>query len=118
MSEQEANWDDLFQRVRKTVQEWRDENPTATLTEIETAVDKELSVVRVEMIEELALQSRSKNLREIPRAERPKCPECGRSVVANGRQERTLTTNHDQRIHLERSKAYCRHCQVSFFPSG
>jgi putative ABC transport system permease protein len=32
------------------------------------------------MIEELALQSRSKNLREIPRAERSKCPECGQQV--------------------------------------
>lgn len=118
MSEWDADWDDLVRRIRKAVQEWRDENPTATLTEIENAVDDELSVARVELIEELALQARSRDLREIPLAERPKCPECGRPVVANGKQSRTLTTNHDKRIQLERSKAYCKHCEVSFFPSG
>ena len=118
MNERDADWDDLMRRIRKAVQEWRDENPTATLTEIENAVDDELSVARIELIEELALQARSRDLREIPLAERPKCPECGRPVVANGKQSRTLTTNHDKHIELERSKAYCKHCEVSFFPSG
>jgi hypothetical protein len=93
-----------------------DENPTATLTEIENAVDDELSVARIELIEELALQARSRDLREIPLAERLKCPECGRPVVANGKQSRTLTTNHDKHIDLERSKAYCKYCEVSFSP--
>jgi hypothetical protein len=117
MGKQEADWDDLFQRIRKTVQEWRNENPTATLTEIEDTVDKELAGARVQLIEELALQSRSRNLQEIPMAERPKCRECGRSLLANGKQSRALTTNNNRRIRLERSKAYCKHCQVSFFPS-
>lgn len=118
MSDRDADWDDLVRRIRKAVQEWRDENRTATLTEIENAVDEELSVARVELIEELALQARSRDLRAIPPEERPRCPECGRPVVANGKQSRTLTTNHDKRIQLERSKAYCKHCKVSFFPSG
>jgi hypothetical protein len=118
MSERDADWDDLVRRIRKAVQEWRDENPTASLTEIENAVDEELSVARVELIEELALRGRSRDLRVLAPSERPKCPECGRPVVANGRQSRTLTTNHDKQIQLERSKAYCKHCQVSFFPSG
>jgi hypothetical protein len=118
MKGQEADWADLAQRIKKTVQEWRDDNPAATLTEIENVVDKELSVARAVLINELALQGRSRDIRALPRDERPKCPECGRPVVANGKQVRTLTTNHDQRIELERSKAYCKHCQVSFFPSG
>ena len=118
MSERDTDWDDLVRRIRKAVQEWRDENPTATVTEIENTVDNELSVARVELIEEMALQARSRDLREIPLTERPKCRECGRPVVANGKQSRTLTTNHDKRIQLERSKAYCKHCEVSFFPSG
>ena len=45
MSERDADWDDLVRRIRKAVQEWRDENPTATLTEIENAVDDELVVL-------------------------------------------------------------------------
>jgi hypothetical protein len=118
MSDRDADWTDLVGRIRKTVQEWRDENPTATLTEIENAVDGELSAARVELIEELALQARSRDLKAIPPEERPRCPECGRPVVANGKQSRTLTTNHDKHIELERSKAYCKHCEVSFFPSG
>lgn len=118
MSEQGADWEDLVRGIRKTVQEWRQRNPTATLTEIENAVDEELSVARVELIEELALQARSKDLRVLAPAERPKCPECGRPVLANGKQRRTLTTNHGKQIHLERSKGYCKHCGVSFFPPG
>lgn len=118
MNDKEANWEDLIRGIRKTVQEWRDENPTATLTEIEDVVDGELAVARVELIEELALRARSRDLRAIPPEARPKCPECGRPVVANGKQSRTLTTNHGKRIELARSKAYCKQCAVSFFPSG
>ena len=112
----EAKWNELFQRIEKVVQEWREENPVATLTEIEEAVDKELAVVRVKMVEDLALEGVGRNIKGLSWEERPKCPECEEPVRANGRGERRLTTSYEQQVKLERSKAYCPQCDLSFFP--
>ena len=70
------------------------------------------------MVQELALESELADIRRLERAERPKCPVCVRPLSANGRDQRTLVTDYEQGVELERSKAYCTHCKVSFFPSG
>ena len=111
-------WRELQDKINVVVEEWRREHPEATLTEIETMVDLKLADVRKEMVEDLALEGRTADLSALPREERPHCPQCGEPIVANGKQKRRLVTDHEQTIELERSKAYCPHCQVSFFPSG
>ena len=63
MEENEAKWDDLFTKIKAAIIEWREENPTATLTEIEEQVDRNLSGVRVQMIEDVALVSGLADLR-------------------------------------------------------
>jgi predicted butyrate kinase (DUF1464 family) len=118
MNEEEAEWEELFELVAQTVAEWRRKHPRAKLTEIEKAVDRQLAEVRVKMVEDLAQRGETADIRQLAEAERPRCPACGRAVVANGKQKRRLRTDHEQTIELERSKAYCPHCQVSFFPSG
>ena len=112
------SWDDLFGEASREVESWRREHKKATLTEIENTVDSELARLRAKMIEDLAMTSELADLRAMAREERPKCPQCGRPVAANGRQKRELTTDHEQQVELKRSKAYCRHCKLSFFPSG
>ena len=118
MTEKRSKWEDLFERIGEAIGEWRQENPEATLTEIEEAVDRRLAPVRAEMVEDLAQEGRTADLTALTEEERPSCPQCGKAVVANGRQRRRLTTEREQTIELERSKAYCPHCQVSFFPLG
>jgi uncharacterized protein with PIN domain len=118
MSEEEVQWEELFGLVAHAVGEWRRKHPQAKLTEIEKVVDRQLAEVRVKMVEDLAQQGETADLRRLAAAERPRCPACGRVVVANGKQKRRLRTDHEQTIELERSKAYCPHCQASFFPSG
>ena len=126
MNEEEAEWEELFELVAQTVAEWRRKHPRAKLTEIEKAVDRQLAEVRVKMVEDpsqgsgqaLAQRGKTADIRPLAEAERPRCPACGRAVGANRKQKRRLRTDLEQTIELERSKAYCPHCQVSFPPSG
>lgn len=118
MDEQQDKWAELHEKIGAAIAEWREEHPEATLTEIEEVVDGRLSEVRAQMVEDLAHQGRAADLTRMAEEERPRCPQCGGPVQANGKQERGLITDHGQKIELKRSQAYCKHCQVTFFPSG
>lgn len=117
MSEQQDKWRDLQERVNAAIEEWRREHPEATLTEIEEAVDSRIAEVRTKMVEDLAQEGRTADLKRLTKEERPRCPRCGQPVVANGKGRRTLKTYRGQIIELERDQAYCTHCEVTFFPS-
>lgn len=117
MSDQKK-WDELYEEASREVQRWRQKHKKATLTEIEDTVDNELAKMRAQMIQDLALASETADLRSMAREERPKCPQCGRPLVANGQQTRAVVTDYEQEVKLKRSKGYCRHCKLSFFPSG
>lgn len=112
------NWKSTFEQVSREVSSWREQHPRASFSEIEHEVDRQLAKVRVNMIQELALESELRNIRQLPTAKRPACPSCGKPLVSNGRQKRRLVTSYEQEVELERSKGYCRHCRVSFFPPG
>ena len=118
MVEKHEGWEELFEEMAEVVAAWREAHPEATLTEKEEAIDSRLAEVRRQMVEDVAMAGRTADLAKLPEEERPRCPQCGKPVVANGKQRRRLTTEREQTIELERSKAYCAHCQVSFFPPG
>ena len=118
MDEQQDKWAELQQKISAAIAEWRAEHPEATLTEIEEEVDGRVSEMRTQMVQDLALEGRTTDLTSMAKEERPRCPQCGRPVQANGKEARSLITEHGQRIELKRSQAYCKHCQVTFFPSG
>ena len=117
MSDQKK-WDELYEEASGEVLRWRRKHKKATLTEIEETVDNELARMRAQMIQDLALASKTAEWRSKAEEERPKCPQCSRRLAANGRQKRELTTDHEQGVKLKRSKGYCRHCKLSFFPPG
>lgn len=112
------SWGQLFAEAEEQMRQWRKEHKRATLTQIEQTVDAEMAQVRARIVEELALESELADLSSVESAKRPVCPTCGRRLSANGQGRRTLTTEYEQVISLERSRAYCPHCQVSFFPPG
>lgn len=113
-----TKWDELYEEASREVLRWRRQHKKATLTEIEDTVDTELARMRAQMIQDLALSSETADIRSLTKEKRPKCPHCDRPLVANGRQRRELTTDHEQGVELTRSKGYCRHCKLSFFPPG
>jgi hypothetical protein len=112
----QTKWDALYAEASQGVLRWRRKHKKATLTEIEDTVDSELARMRAQMIQDLAMASETADLVTMAKEERPKCPQCGRPLVANGQQKRELTTDHEQGVELKRSKGYCRHCKLSFFP--
>jgi len=114
----QRNWTSLFQHASDQVSIWRRKHPRASFTEIENTVDKELAKVRATMIQELALESDLTDFKQLPKEKRPRCPSCGRPLASNGQQQRRLVTTYEQKVELERSKGYCRHCRVSYFPPG
>jgi uncharacterized protein with PIN domain len=115
MSERDE-WVSKFRKASSEISDWRSQHPRASLTDIENTVDEELAKVRAAMIQELALESAMTDIKQLPAEERPKCPKCGRPLVSNGKQKRKITTTYDQSVELERSKGYCSHCRVSYFP--
>jgi DNA repair exonuclease SbcCD ATPase subunit len=115
MSERDE-WVKKFRQASSEISDWRSQHPRASLTDIENTVDEELAKVRAAMIQELALESAMTDIKQLPMVERPKCPQCGRPLASNGKQKRKLTTTYDQSVELERSKGYCSHCRVSYFP--
>jgi len=118
MSEKSDKWQSFQDKINAAIEEWRQEHPEATLTEIEEAVDSRLAPIRTQMVQDLAQEGRTANLRKLAKEERPKCPRCGRRVASNGKGKRRIRTAYDEVIELERHQAYCQSCRLTFFPSG
>lgn len=116
--EKKRRWDELFAAASERMEQWRQENGQANFTAIEKEVDGELARVRAQIIQDLALESKQADIRGRRGEEKVKCPECGAAVKANGQEKRRLVTDYEEAIELERSKAKCLSCGVSFFPPG
>ena len=114
----QRKWTNLFQQASDQVNSWRQKHPRASFTEIEKTVDGELAKVRATMIQELALESDLTDFKQLRPEKRPPCPSCGRPLASNGKQKRKLMTTYEQEVELTRSKGYCHHCRVSYFPPG
>lgn len=118
LDELEARWQPLSQATLHALSEWRRQHPRATLTEIENSLDAQLARLRAQMLRDLALSSPSGDLLTMPESERPMCSACGARLEAQGKQTRTLLTEHDQTIELSRSYATCPACGAGLFPPG
>lgn len=114
----DARWHELAEEVVSGFKEWRIQHPRATFSEIEQALDERLGKMRARLVQDAAMASAAADIAAAQEEERPKCPRCGAAVEGRGRQERRLTTQHDQVVTLERSYVVCPACGESFFPSG
>lgn len=110
----EILWHKLSEEVMTGMREWRVQHPTATLSEIEDALDERLSGMRARMLEDLALKSARRDLAGTEVG----CPECGEKMESRGKRERKLKTHHNQEIKLSRAYGVCPKCGASFFPPG
>jgi predicted RNA-binding Zn-ribbon protein involved in translation (DUF1610 family) len=113
-----AGWHDLAEDALTGMAEWRGQHPTATLREIEAAIDEHLAAVRARMLQDAALASAAADLRAAPAAARPACPECGHALEARGKEPRQLATRHQRTIRLDRTRAVCPQCGTALFPPG
>jgi hypothetical protein len=114
----EHQWRELAEEVISGMAEWRLQHPTATLGEIEAALDARLARLRARMLQDAALASAATAWSEAPAAERPSCPDCGTALVSRGRRTRHLETQGGLEITLARGYGVCPTCQVGLFPPG
>lgn len=110
----EARWRDLAAEVLTGFRAWREAHPTASLTEIEDALDERWARARARVVEDAAVASAAAQARAW--AERPRCPACGAAMRADGQEARRLTTTGDQVLTLRRARARCPACGAGLFP--
>jgi hypothetical protein len=101
-----------YEQIESKLKVWRQENPKATLTEIEETIDRELEQLRRAMVEEVIEESKAKEGGEYH------CPQCQRLMVKNGQKKRKLKTKGGARIELEREQMRCLECGTTLFPPG
>lgn len=112
----DRDWEAASRELLTGMKAWRKEHQHATLSEIEAELDRRMRALRGDMLEDLAQASKLADLREVPEEARPACPKCGARLGPRGQERRTLRTDGDHEITLERSYVVCPHCQTGFFP--
>jgi len=117
-SDFDAKWNELAEEVVTGMKEWRLQHPKATLREIERALDERLAKMRARMLQDAALASAAADIQTAAEEDRAVCLECGAPLESRGKQERQVTTLHNQVLQLERSYGVCPACGAGFFPPG
>jgi len=114
----DARWQEETAAILSGFKEWRQRHPTATLSEIEEALDERLNRVRARVLADLALASAAADVSAASPEERPRCERCGAVLHARGPSERTLRTQGGAEVRLRRAYATCPTCGDGAFPPG
>jgi hypothetical protein len=114
----DERWRALTEEVALGMREWRAAHPRASLRAIEDALDERWAAARAQLLAEIALTSQDAQVARTDPASRPRCPDCGTALVANGQHTRTLTVQGEQSVHLTRDYARCPACGAGLFPPG
>ena len=111
----DADWRALSVEVLTGFRAWREQHPTATLTEIEDELDRRWYRPRARVVEDAAVRSAAASGATTARRA---CPTCGAPMQADGREVRRLTTTGDEVLTLVRAHARCPACGTGLFPPG
>lgn len=114
----DARWPQEAEAVLTGFKEWRVQHPTATLSEIEAALDARLARMRARLLEDAALASAAADLGALPPEARPRCPACDAVMALRGPEARHLTTTYEQPLTLRRHYAICAACGEALSPPG
>ena len=98
--------------------QWRKEHPTATLAQIEAAVDEQINQLRAQLIQDMVQMGETENWSRMSEEERPRCATCGKLLSARGEQTRFIQTTGGEAVKQTRAYGTCPQCGVGFFPLG
>lgn len=112
MSEKQITQEDVPDALTEKLDQWRQENPKATLTEIEEAVEGELARVRKQLVERM-VEGGKETEQEVP-----SCARCGQKMVKNGRKKRKLKGKEGETLAFKRQQWRCLGCGATLFPPG
>ena len=111
----EQQWMTSSLDVITGMQDWRTQHSTATLTEIEHALDARLAALRAQMLQDLALDSAAATWPTTP-TPAAQCPTCSVPLRPRGRHRRRLRSHGDKPLVIHRSYGICPQCHQGFFP--
>jgi RNase P subunit RPR2 len=94
---------------------WRAAHPTATLAEIEAALDERLMALRRRMLTDTIAQSDQATWSERPPADRPVCPTCGVPLQPRGNRKRQIRSAGGD-VPIDRTYGVCPACGGGLFP--
>ena len=106
-------WQAAAAAAMTAIADWRPADPQANWTELESAIDGELTALRARLLAESAQVSAAT---DPPLAARPPCPSCGEGLHDAGRHRRRLLTEGDEAVVLERTYLRCPACGTGLFP--
>ena len=111
-------WQTETAAILSGLADWRAQHPTATLRELELAVDDRLTRLRAQLLESLAFQSAAAAFGDRPTLARPPGPQCGAPLEGRGQHGRDVLTHGARTMHLEREYGVCPRCGAGLFPPG
>ncbi len=114
--EMRKRWNELSEEIISGMAGWRSQHSKATLREIETEIDKRLSILRARMIPDTAVHSAQAEWKVGSRE--VVCPTCGAKLEGKGKKKRRLKTRGGQEVELEREYGVCPQCGQGIFPPG
>ena len=94
---------------------WRVAHPTATLAEIEAALDERLMALRRRMLTTSIATSDQAMWNARPPADRPTCPTCGVPLQPRGNRKRQIRSAGGD-LTVERTYGVCPVCKRGVFP--
>lgn len=94
---------------------WRQAHPSATLTEIEAALDEHLMLLRHQLLQRAVSQSTQADWSKRAARERPVCPTCTESLHPRGTRSRQLQTIGGT-LTITRTYGVCPVCEMGIFP--
>ena len=112
----DPKWQKLIAEITSGLKEWMDQNPKATMVDIERETMRRMSQLQARMMEDI-LRAKAAEQRAEERGT-VMCPECGAEMESRGDRERSLQAQGGQEVRFERGYAVCPECGAGFFPPG
>jgi hypothetical protein len=105
-------WTEQVEAVLTGLADWQTAHPSATLAEIEAAVEVRLGDLRARMMERALLTAAQAHAAAPPAP----CPLCGGVLQARGQHTRTVRLRGDRPVQIRRPYQTCAACGHGLFP--
>lgn len=112
----DAEWKEMVGEITSGIKEWVNQNPKATMAEIEQETMRRMAQLQARVMEDI-VRAKAAEQRAGPE-ETVICPKCGEQMQSRGEQARHLQAQGGQEVVFKRGYAVCPKCGAGIFPPG
>jgi RNA polymerase-binding transcription factor DksA len=112
----DPKWQQLVAEITSGIKDWMDQNPKATMADIERETMRRMAQLQARLMEDI-LRAKAAEQKADER-ERVLCAECGAEMEYRGDRERSLQAQGGQEVVFQRGYTVCPKCGAGFFPPG